>query len=165
MRARGLLLAALLLTSSAACLRQDTNSGVIIRPSVRPTATPISPGIYAVGATVRRPTGNTVAVLQFAGPFPGSSGSIAVVAAEIEGCANSGNSRSVKIATESFELEMSDKTRRPVTSGDQKSPDYTGRALRPGRCERGWLHFEYRSDEKPAFVVYDARPPIRWKVG
>jgi hypothetical protein len=163
-RARILALAGLVL-SSTACLRQDTNAGVIIRPSAQATASPIAAGVYAVGATVRRPTGNTVAVLRYQGPFAGPSAGVRVVAAEIEGCANPNAVRSVRIATENFELEMADKTRRPVTDGTQRSPQYEGKALKPGNCEKGWLHFEIRSDEKPAFVLYDVKPPIRWKVG
>jgi hypothetical protein len=150
--------------AGTACLRQDTDSGVIIRPTARATASPITPGVYALGSTVRRPTGNTVAVLRFEGPFPGSAPGIQVSAAEIEGCANPTRTGSVRIAVQSFELQMSDNTRRPVASGSQRSPEYTGKALRPGSCERGWLHFEYRTDEKPAFVVYQVTPPLRWKV-
>ena len=163
-RARSILLAVILLPA-VACLRQDTDSGVIIRPSAKPTATPIAPGVYPVGATVRRPKGNTIGVLEFAGPFPGSTSGVVVVATQIEGCANPGNVRRVRIAITNIGLEMSDQTKRPVVSGDKRSPEYTGKALRPGECERGWLHFEYRSDEKPAYVVYEVTPLIRWKVG
>jgi hypothetical protein len=163
-RARSLLLTTTLL-AAVACLHQDTNSGVILHPTVRATATPIAPGVYPVGGTVRRPNGNTVAVLEYAGPFPGAKSGVLVVAALIEGCADPTNTRPVRISITNIALEMSDQTKRPVVSGNRRSPAYTGKALKPRECERGWLHFEYRSDEKPTYVVYEVNPPIRWKVG
>lgn len=158
----GALIALLLAT---ACLHQDTNSGVIIHASARPTASASPSGSYVIGQRAGRPNGNTVAVLAFAGPFTSSTQGVLVAAADVEGCVNPNASRALRFAAQTFQIEMSDKTRRPSTSGDEKSPAFTDTAVKPGRCQRGWVHFEYRSDEKPAYVVYEVTPPIRWKVG
>lgn len=156
-------LVALVLVS--ACLHQDTNSGVILHATSKPTASSSPLGFYAVGQRVGRPNGNTVAVLAYAGPFPSSTEGLLISAADVEGCANPNAPRPVRFVAQNFQIELSDKTRRPSVSGDRRTPAFNDSAVKPGKCERGWVHFEYRTDEKPAFVVYLGPPPIKWKVG
>lgn len=155
----------LLAFATAACLRQDTDAGVILRtPSPSTTASPIAPGTYTVGQTVVTPAGNRVTVYTFE-PSPTSGGTGLVVgAADAEACISQSATMRIALDPSRFALELSDRTRRPYVGEGPKAPLLEAQTLQPGRCARGWIHFEYRADESPAAVVLQQTPVLRWRI-
>lgn len=158
-------LALLLLAFAAtACLRQETDAGIILRsPSPSTTAAPIAPGAYTVGQTVVTPTGNRVAIYTFEAPPSGGSG-LLIGAADAEACIAQTATMRFALDPSRFALELSDRTRRPSVGQGPKAPLLEPQTLEPGRCARGWIHFEYRADETPAAVVLQQTPPLRWTI-
>jgi hypothetical protein len=155
----------LLALAAGGCLRQDLDTGTIIRRSAPPaTATPSTPGVYLVGQTALTSRGNTVTVHGFETGLPADRQGIAVAAADIEACTATTAATQTRVDPRLFELEFTDQTRRPTVDDGPKSPALEARALRPGRCTRGWIHFEHRDTETPEAVVLQLAPPIRWRI-
>ena len=151
---------------ATACLRQDLDAGVIVRQSEGPTATatPVSPGVYTVGQSAATARGNTVTVYAFEPGLPSNRSGIVIAGADVETCTARTAAPQTRVDPRSFEIEFSDQTRRPSVTNGPKTPRLEPQILGPGRCARGWVHFEYRADETPAAVVLQSTPPLRWKV-
>ena len=163
-RARRSLVLVILALGATGCLRQDLDAGVIVRETPRPTAaSPVAPGVYTVGQTGVTANGNLVTVYSFAAGLPADRPGIVLGAADIEACTS--RAAQAIVDPSAFELEFGDLTHRPNVATGPKEPLLERQTLRPGRCARGWVHFEYRTTETPAAVVLQTRPqPLRWKI-
>lgn len=150
--------------AATACLRQDLDAGVILRETPRPTAaSPITPGVYTVGQTGVTANGNAVTVYAFEAGLPSGRAGVTLGAADIEACTS--RTSQATVDPRSFELELADLTHRPNAQDGPKEPLLERQTLSPGRCARGWVHFEYRANETPAAIVLQTRPePVRWKI-
>lgn len=163
--ARQILATAVLALALAGCLRQDTNAGVILRETPRPTtASPIAPGTFRVGQSGSTLTGNIVTVKNYEGPDPSGRPGIVVVAANVEVCTPETAPGRTRVSPRSFELELADRTRRPTAQEGPKEPALAEKVIAPGKCNGGWIHFEIRSEDQPAYVVLLGRSQLRWEV-
>jgi hypothetical protein len=150
-----------------ACLRQDTNTGVIIRESpvttVSPTAVP-SGGALALGQAGRTKTDNIVTVKEFRRGIPSGKPGVTLVAADASLCRAQDTTGPTVFTPEAFELEMGDGTRRPAEASGPTKPNLRTQRIEPNKCGSGWVHFQVGANDTPAFVVLKGSSGLRWKV-
>jgi hypothetical protein len=146
---------------------------VPVSPSPSPSPSPLPLGVHRLGETVIEARGRANATVYAYkqpvaedAPKPDQAG-YEWGAADVKTCALA--SPGISVTTDPWTLAYADSTAAQASSVTYQQfplPEYKGKDIYAGKCQRGWIVFPVPSGQRPQLVEYqpEGSPPIDWDI-